>query len=284
MYDYADELDANSAEWLKWLIRHFREAFQQWTRKHHTRNYLERLKSEPRLTRLTLCVYLHVAWDLPRVVADSFSEEVSAPFKQLSVDAARQIFRNTAGIFDKVMADCLDQQDVFGGWAVLSRLMRLMPRKYREAAPWLLASPLKQCREEAFETAQRLALSSDRPTDEDALWDNIDADAERAIGSGRPWDVFRGPYRMLSFSLGSVIGALFFLLLVAMLVAYLGRSVLQVLRFRSIVLHRARAEKERAYAPPTEEVLDFSGDGQIQLEIQTSPDKKPERPLVARFD
>ena len=123
MKQYSDGLSQNEKEWLDYLIEAFWKNFEAWEYKTEVRDYLLQFKTRGVFAVYQLIghAYLHIAYDLPRVIADSHTNtygnpltdplDVSIP-QAISMDRARAIYLGPGPNFLALM------QKTSGWWSV----------------------------------------------------------------------------------------------------------------------------------------------------------------------
>src|ERR1700682_3474157 len=123
MTQYGSELPQPEKEWLDYLIKAFWKNFEAWEYKAEVRDYLLRFKKRGvfKVYQLIGHAYLHIAYDLPRVIADSHTNANGTPLKDsldvnipqaISMDRARAIYLGPGPNFLTLM------QKTSGWWSV----------------------------------------------------------------------------------------------------------------------------------------------------------------------
>src|SRR5262245_11896608 len=67
----SEGLEGKERLWFESLIQGFQTEYEAWPKKPHVIRYLIRLRGSWQLLRVMAHTFLHIAYDLPRVIADS---------------------------------------------------------------------------------------------------------------------------------------------------------------------------------------------------------------------
>ena len=155
--------------WFKYLIDGFEAEYQKWPTSPHIRPYLTRVDQLKKASRLVLYAYLHIAYDLPRVLADSFSEpHIPGRLR------CKEIFATANYIFTEAFDVCSRSWSTFGVNSIPPTILKALNRSWFTSFAQAFGSWPIMLRNEAWDLAQRLAAAGDRQIMEEKLWRFID--------------------------------------------------------------------------------------------------------------
>lgn len=139
-------LDAQAKQWLEWLIDNFRDEFDAWPSRRHLKPYLNKLRSrstDPAL-RLAGHAYLHVAYDMPRVIARSLrtnfpGRTTNQTGSRVPRDAAKLVYLDVASVLIQVVTNYTFDRDDSLLLSALSRIPILPKLVLSAIAHWMVA-------------------------------------------------------------------------------------------------------------------------------------------------
>jgi hypothetical protein len=199
--------DAQNTAWLLYLIQSFHNQYLAWQWKPGLRAYLEGFhrRRVPRLFALSGDVYLHISYDLPRVIADSlklagkddFALGVTQPTNLFD---ARALYLNGGPEFYNVLDDHAASFSVSGFFAFPAAVARKLSA-LRVLGHWVIA-----LRSVAWIHAENLVDSANRAILEDRLFEEIASAASATLNS--PWNPARWsiPAPVLAIATVAVLG------------------------------------------------------------------------------
>lgn len=147
-----DALSTLEKEWLRYLIHSFRDNYKAWEKGGpRLIRYLNRFRtlfSSPYAFRLIGHAYLHIAYDLPRIVADSLSNDgYSASGKDplgrdlpIAIDRvrARGIFQKQSPLFLELAEKAFRRYGIAGIPGVISKLIPERLSLFRVFGNWVV--------------------------------------------------------------------------------------------------------------------------------------------------
>jgi hypothetical protein len=161
---FVQTLPPDEARWYRFLGERSDLEFAAWTRKRFLAGYLEAARGiRVRAFGILAFGYLHVAYDFPRFIADSFLEYPELPRAR----GYRAYVRGTRSVWETIVGQS-KRPSVSG---ISGALMRLLPGDRpaaRLAAGWFLAH---RCA--AWAAAEALAASANRAALEERLWRGV---------------------------------------------------------------------------------------------------------------
>jgi hypothetical protein len=171
--EFASTLPPEEARWYRFVAERSDAEFLSWDSKRFLDRYLDTAgRIRIRAVGVLAHVYIHVAWDFPRFLADSFPM-----YPELSRERRyRAYVQGSAHVFRNI----LDQSKKPSIMGLLGLVMRTLPGDRpaaRLAGGWFLAH---RCA--AWTVGEMLADSADRPALEARLWQGIDEAAGRIRG------------------------------------------------------------------------------------------------------
>jgi len=166
--------------WFKYLLDGFEAEYQKWPTSPHIRPYLKRADQLKRSSRLVLYAYLHIAYDLPRVLADSFSDP-HVPERL----RCKEIFSTANYIFYEAFEVCSRRWSTFGKDSILPKCLNVVSRSLFKSFTYAFGSWPILLRSEAWDLAQKLEASSDRLEMEEKLWRFIDWHTTKTLEATR---------------------------------------------------------------------------------------------------
>ena len=186
MHRRCDDLRGDPAAWLRRLVAGFQVERDKWRREAALDDYWregERLRL--RLLWLVACAYLHISYDLPRVIADEWPRS-PAPPDGFDEAEAEWLYFDLVGIFPDMLVEAGRDADVLG-W--LAPVARSAPRAALEVAGhWVL-----NLRSVAWIHARTLAANpAGRRSREDAILRAM-VEALKDVSNTRPWTGLVGP-------------------------------------------------------------------------------------------
>lgn len=194
MKDGGAKLSSEERAWLEYLIAAFKRNYEAWEFKAELRDYLLRIEKRSlfRVYDLIGHAYLHVAYDLPRVIADSHSNtrpggssfdelELKIP-QSIDMDRARPIYLGFGPRFLELMEKSSKKWAV-AGWFSLTKLIPGRNSLMRTFGYWVVS-----LRTVAWIHADSLREASDRKALEGKLLQAI-KDAADAV-DGQRWNPF----------------------------------------------------------------------------------------------
>lgn len=158
--------DPRVTAWLLFLVAGFQREYEGWATKRHIWPVLEAIESRVDLfcPRVYFHVFLHITYDLPRVLADSLSDE-TGQFDDLDRPAKRQSYFELSKIFEGSFRRSAGRLSVFGAWVPLAVVFSRVP-----LALVALLQHLYNLRSGAWAVAVELADSYDRGSKEEKLF------------------------------------------------------------------------------------------------------------------
>lgn len=165
--------NADEKRWIEYLIQGFQEQYLDWEFNPIVRDYLERVDaaaSGEQALQVIGHAYLHIAFDLPRKLADSLVA-FSIPDRK----RARTLFQDMSLIFEDAFKQVLLKPGRFGKLGRIGRFLnRLMPRQINA----LISAASKfalSLRSGAWIIAENLADGNHRGYLEECLWKEVEA-------------------------------------------------------------------------------------------------------------
>jgi hypothetical protein len=146
-------------DWLTRLIKEFQNERDAWPTIPSLAAYRDACaRVRPRFLRLIVCAYLHISYDLPRVIADNWPGQddwAAGPFE----DRGEHIYFDLEPVFPDVLGQIAGRWSVMGGYSVV---LRFVSRNLlRASSHWLL-----RLREAAWRHARTLSSSPTTSGDE----------------------------------------------------------------------------------------------------------------------
>jgi hypothetical protein len=174
MTAYGIGLAAQEKQWLVYLIEAFWKNFEAWEYKPEVRDYLLRFKRRGVFTVYQLIghAYLHIAYDLPRVIADSHTNTYGTPLtdplgmdipQAIPMDRARLIYLGPGPNFLALMQETSGWPSVTGIFA----LLKIVP--FRKSLMGTFGYWIVALRTVAWIHADSLRESGNRATLEQSL-------------------------------------------------------------------------------------------------------------------
>jgi hypothetical protein len=134
---YAKTLEPDKKEWLETLISGFSAERKKWSKNGDLDEYRkewERLG--PLFLRLAAGAYLHISYDLPRVIADQWPSPFTSPTSPNEL-AAEEIFFHLDNLFPDIFDIVARQRRVTG---LLAFIAKPLPTRVLEAmSSWVIA-------------------------------------------------------------------------------------------------------------------------------------------------
>lgn len=161
--------------WFKYLVDGFEAEYQKWATNPHMRAYLERTDKLSKAGRLVLYAYLHIAYDLPRVIADSLVIE-NAPARI----RCKRIFARADFTFIEAFGYCSRIWSIFGVYSIPLRCLYTVNNSLFEQFVEIVGKWPLVLRNEAWDLGERLASAPNRQEIEEDMWRFVD-DQTRAI-------------------------------------------------------------------------------------------------------
>jgi hypothetical protein len=165
--------EENEREWLDYLINGFSVEYRSWKTSLIARDYLELLDEYANGNQallLTGHVYLHISYDLPRVMAASFSRLT------LTRSRSREIFRKMAPIFIDSFERFIRRESFLRGVVALAAtaLKKLLPRRKTRALITIAGQFIHTLRSAAWLNAVNLATCTAPRMYAAELWDKVE--------------------------------------------------------------------------------------------------------------
>lgn len=177
-------VDQRNTDWVLYMIQSFHNQFLTWQWKPATRGYLAGFhrRRSPRLFSLSGDVYLHIAYDLPRVIADSLSRRGPDDFNVEVMDPtnrydARVLYLSAGPEFYEVLEKHATTFSVAGFFAFPAIIGRKLSALH-VLGHWVIA-----LRNTAWIHAEALCDSPNRTQLEDRLLDAVLQAATTATSS-----------------------------------------------------------------------------------------------------
>lgn len=197
MRDY-NKRNPSARLFLEYVIEMFFEEYLKWPdAQFNTKQYLDDwdAKSTQPAYRLIGHAYLHIAWDLPRVIQSCFPFGVHGRFGISQRDAALH-FRTTNGLFPEVLDKSFSDPKIVGKFALASRFIEERSRLLNYALLWML-----EIRSDAWMLGVLLGETAD-PTQRARLLNNQWTGIQKASAEARQgafgWLALIKPSMMLS--------------------------------------------------------------------------------------
>jgi hypothetical protein len=108
-----DRLSSTEKEWFIFLITNFRNEFRKWAADARLQPYLSYFRKGSNAYKTLGCAYLHIAYDLSRVIADSLKSEHSFA-SGLDLGRARGIYLQQAPAFFDMIEKNGTNKEIFG--------------------------------------------------------------------------------------------------------------------------------------------------------------------------
>jgi hypothetical protein len=108
-----DRLSSSEKDWFNFLITNFRNEFGKWAADVRLQGYLDFFRKGSNAYKALGCAYLHIAYDLPRVIADSLKDEHSFA-NGLDLGRARGIYLQQAPAFFDIIENQGTNNEIFG--------------------------------------------------------------------------------------------------------------------------------------------------------------------------
>lgn len=134
-----DRLSLQEKEWFTFLITNFRTEFSKWEADLKLHHYLDYFRDGSNAYKTLGCAYLHIAYDLPRVIADSLKVQHSFA-SGLDIGRARGIYLQQAPAFFELIENHGTNKEVFGRF--FSFLNGIIPDRFSLVGVmgnWILA-------------------------------------------------------------------------------------------------------------------------------------------------
>lgn len=174
---FAETLDHEEARWFADLLAHSESEYRSWDRRPELEEYLARVARLPSRALANLAYsYLHLAWDLPRLLADSFARE-----PRVSRVRIRRVYAATGRPVAELARVSSVRTSVFGALAIVLRIAPGGASMGRTVGNWLL---VHRC--SAWSAGEKLAETADRATAERRLASGIDGAARRIFARPDP--------------------------------------------------------------------------------------------------
>jgi hypothetical protein len=161
--------------WFKYLVDGFEAEYQKWATNPHMRSYLERTDELSKAGRLVLYAYLHIAYDLPRVIADSLLTG-NAPARI----RCKQIFARADFTFIEAFGYCSRIWSIFGVYSIPLKCLYTVNGSLFDQFVEIVGKWPLVLRNEAWDLGERLASAPNRQEIEEGMWRFVD-DQTRAI-------------------------------------------------------------------------------------------------------
>lgn len=136
-----DRLSDSEKDWFNFLIENFRAEFDEWPKDEKLRPYFDHFLGRPKPYRAMGGAYLHIAYDLPRVIADSLAPERTFN-DDLDFGRARGIYLQQTPTFFKVIEEYGTKMKIFGPFALINFLISWINPRLSLAGvmgSWILA-------------------------------------------------------------------------------------------------------------------------------------------------
>lgn len=172
---FARTLDADEARWFFDLLERSEAGYRAWDDRPEIQDYLARVARVPSRALANLAhSYLHLAWDLPVLLADSFDRHPETDRERIG-----RVYAATGAPVAELARVSSVQTSVFGGLAIALRVVPGGASMRRTIGNWLL---VHRC--SAWGAAVHLSRAHDRARAEQRLTEGV-TDAARAL-FGRP--------------------------------------------------------------------------------------------------
>jgi hypothetical protein len=173
--------DADAKRWLETLIREFQNERNLWNGNADDPYFTECRRLKQKVLYLTACAYLHISYDLPRVIADNWPMSSPNWTTGPSEDTGENIYLGMTRIFPKTFRYLANDKEVVGFWKWPAYIV---PKSALEAAAhWAL-----HLRTAAWIHARRLQKESKagRNLREEKMLQAM-KEALVHVGGYRPW-------------------------------------------------------------------------------------------------
>jgi hypothetical protein len=171
--EYVETLPAAEARWYRYLGERSDAETAAWPSRGLLTGYLEAVgRIRLRSFAMLAFAYLHLAYDFPRFLADSFPL-----FPDVAREQRYRVYIGGTSLVRKAMVR-ESRRSVVG---IVTAMSSLLPRERPLAVGWMLAH---RCA--AWTAAEALAAAADRATLEAKLWKAID-EAARVLLRRPPW-------------------------------------------------------------------------------------------------
>ena len=171
--EFVDTLPAPEARWYRFLGERSDAEIAAWASRPFLAGYLEAAgRIRLRGFAVLAFAYLHLAYDFPRFLADSFGQ-----FPDVTPEQGYRVYMSGGGLVrEAIIREA--RRSVLG---IVAAAMPLLPRDRPLTAGWILAH---RCA--AWAAAEALDASENRATLEARLWNGIDQ-AGRTLLHRPPW-------------------------------------------------------------------------------------------------
>jgi len=183
---YAGGLPArNEREWFQELIEGFEREFEAWERNLRLRRCLERIAGvRTQALRVIGHAYIHIGYDLPRVIADSFSHRQAHEVSRL-----QECYLDATNVVRETFEAAATKRSIFGGYGPVFWIVRRAPIvRYLDLGAWAI-----RLRERSWDAAERLRDSPNRHADEAEMWREVEAKLRSAT---EHWNPLRWIYEL----------------------------------------------------------------------------------------
>lgn len=153
-------------EWFRYWVAESTAQCESWTRTPHLAEYLTITgHTRPRAAAVAGYAYLHLAYDLPRFLANSLDA-----FPEMSRPRGRALFKSAAVLFvDRLMERCT-YSDLFGALGTMARWTHFGKSISYVGCNWMIAH---RC--SAWVLAESIAGMPDRDARDRELWGKIES-------------------------------------------------------------------------------------------------------------
>ena len=156
--------DSDDYQWFNYLIDGFEAEYQLWATNPRLRTYLRKADPLSRAGRVVLHTYLHICYDLPRVIANSYSLRNRPPWTR-----CKYIFTEAQDTFIEAFDACTRKSSVFGWLSILAIVLYRVSQLWSQSFASGMGNWALKLRNEAWDAGTNLARSHNRQRAEEDI-------------------------------------------------------------------------------------------------------------------